>query len=93
MVHRDQTDEATGMSPSQQAIAKGYSDGFLTAKIFALYQMSKLGFTGQYINDSIARLGPDVIQSGTEGDYEKWFMQGLQDGEAIVSSHISQQTS
>ncbi|TFY65483.1 hypothetical protein EVJ58_g1959 [Rhodofomes roseus] len=80
----------TGMSPEQRAIAKGYSDGFFTAKIFAQYGMSKLGFTGQYMNDGIAALGPGVIKPGTEGNYQEWFMKGLQDGENIVISHIGQ---
>jgi len=87
---RRQYDGATNMSPEQRSIAKGYSDGFLTAKIFAQYGMSKLGFTGQYISDSIAKLGPSVVQPGTESYYEDWFMKGLQDGENIVTSHLNQ---
>ncbi|KZT68201.1 glycoside hydrolase family 5 protein [Daedalea quercina L-15889] len=83
-------DYDNGMSPEQRAIAKGYSDGFFTAKIFAQYGMSKLGFTGQYMNDSIAALGPSVIKPGTEGNYQEWFLKGLQDGENIVISHIGQ---
>ncbi|PCH38120.1 glycoside hydrolase family 5 protein [Wolfiporia cocos MD-104 SS10] len=83
-------DQATGMSPEQRSIAKGYSDGFFTAKIFALYGMSKLGFIGQYISDSIAKLGPTVVKPGTEGMYRQWFMRGLQDGENIVASHVGQ---
>ncbi|KAH9934661.1 glycoside hydrolase superfamily [Fomitopsis serialis] len=83
-------DYDAGMSPEQRAIAKGYSDGFFTAKIFAQYGMSKLGFTGQYMNDSIAKLGPGIIKPGTEGNYQEWFMKGLQDGENIVISHVGQ---
>ncbi|KAH9901105.1 glycoside hydrolase [Cubamyces lactineus] len=75
--------------PSQRAIAKGYSDGYLTAKIFALYGMSKLGFTGQYVNDSIAVLGPAVIVPGTEDYYRRWFMEGLADGEALITSAVN----
>lgn len=77
------------VDPSQRAISKGYSDGFLTAKIFALYDMSKLGFTGQYINDSIAKLGGNVIQPGMEHYYGQWFMEGLNDGEALISSYVN----
>ncbi|KAF9821390.1 hypothetical protein IEO21_00636 [Rhodonia placenta] len=83
-------DGATGMSPEQKSIARGYSDGFLTAKIFAQYGMSKLGFTGQYMNDSIAKLGTSVVKPGTEEYYQDWFMKGLQDGENIVGSHVGQ---
>ncbi|KAI0341792.1 glycoside hydrolase [Trametopsis cervina] len=69
----------------ERSLAKGYNDGFLTAKIFAVYDLSKLGFTGQYILDSIATLGPTVIVPGTETAYENGFMQGLADGEAAVA--------
>lgn len=78
-----------GPSSSQQASRlRGYEDGFLTAKIFALYNLSKLGFVGQYITDSLAALGPGVVAPGTEGFYEEGFMQGLADGEAIVFSGL-----
>ena len=78
------------MSPEQRATSKGYSDGFFTAKIFAQYGMSKLGFTGQYIDDSMAKLGPDVIKTEYIGTYRDWFMKGLQDGENIVIAHLGQ---
>ncbi|KAH9952177.1 glycoside hydrolase superfamily [Amylocystis lapponica] len=86
---QSQRRDGADMSPTQQSITRGYSDGFLTAKIFAVYGWSKLGFTGQYISDSIAKLGPSVVAAGTEGDYEEWFMKGLRDGEAIVRSHVN----
>ncbi|TFK91226.1 glycoside hydrolase family 5 protein [Polyporus arcularius HHB13444] len=85
---RDEPDPLP-VDPNQRAISKGYSDGFLTAKIFALYGMSKLGFTGQYINDSLAKLGRKVIEPGTEHYYEQWFMEGLNDGEALVGSTVN----
>ena len=69
--------------------AKGYQDGFLTAKIFAAYGLSKLGFTGQYILDSITTLGPSVIAPGTEQEYESGFMEGLSDGEAAVATELT----
>ncbi|KAI0673044.1 glycoside hydrolase [Trametes maxima] len=77
------------LDPSQRAIAKGYSDGFLTAKIFALYGMSKLGFTGQYVNDSLSRLGSAIIVPGQEHYYSQWFMEGLADGEALISASVN----
>ena len=82
----------TGMSPEQRATSKGYSDGFFTAKIFAQYGMSKLGFTGQYISDSLTKLGPEVIKTEYAGTYQDWFMKGLQDGENIVISHVTNVT-
>lgn len=71
----------TDMTPSQRCIAKSYSDGFLTAKAFAMYDGSKLGFIGQYIEDSIQILGPTVVPPEMRGTYRQWFMKGLQDGE------------
>ena len=83
----------TGMSPEQRATSKGYSDGFFTAKIFAQYGMSKLGFTGQYISDGLAKLGPEVVKAEYAGTYQDWFMKGLQDGENIIVSHVTNITS
>jgi glucan 1,3-beta-glucosidase len=67
-------------------MTQGYSDGFLTAKIFATYGLSKLGFTGQYIEDSLQSLGTTVIEPGKEGYYKEWFRKGLAAGEALVSN-------
>ena len=67
---------------------KGYSDGYLTARIFALYGGSKLGFVGQYVEDSLAALGAPVVAPGTEDDYRSAFWRGLADGEAAVAAGI-----
>ncbi|KAJ3010169.1 hypothetical protein NUW54_g2568 [Trametes sanguinea] len=85
---RDDSDPLPS-DPSERAISKGYSDGFVTAKIFALYGMSKLGFTGQYIVDSLAKLGTEIIAPGTEHYYVQWFMEGLADGEALIASAVA----
>jgi glucan 1,3-beta-glucosidase len=77
------------MTSTQRSVSKGYSDGFLTAKIFATYKMSKLGFIGQYIEDSIRTLGPGMIEPGTEEAYRHWFRIGLEDGQLIVVSAFS----
>lgn len=79
------------MTMDQIAIVKGYSDGFMTAKLFATYDMSRLGFASQYINDSMKALGPDVIEVGTEHCYTEWFMNGLQDGQAVVFGAVGAQ--
>ena len=76
------------LDPDQRAVAKGYSDGFLTAKIFALYGMSKLGFTGQYIKDSLKLLGNKVIVPEQKHYYVQSFMEGLRDGETLVTSSV-----
>ncbi|THH18479.1 hypothetical protein EW146_g2512 [Bondarzewia mesenterica] len=69
----------------QRSIFKGYSDGYLTAKIFALHGLSRLGFVGQYIEDSLRTLQSNVVVApGTEDFYRTWFIQGLGDGEAVV---------
>lgn len=62
--------------------SKGYIDGFTTAKVFASHNMSKLGFTGQYMME-IAKAGQ---VPGTEKDYKDAFMQGLIAGENMVQS-------
>jgi hypothetical protein len=72
------------MTPTQRCITKSYSDGFLTAKAFAVYEGSKLGFIGQYIEDSMHMLGPTVVPPEMKGTYRQWFMRGLQDGEAKI---------
>lgn len=73
------------LTGTERSIAKGYSDGFLTAKIFAQYGMSRLGFRDQYKYDSIQELGPTVIAPGTEDYYDLWFDRGLKDAEGLIS--------
>ena len=63
--------------------SKGYTDGFTTAKVFASHNMSKLGFTGQYMMDMIPKEGQ---APRTEKDYKDEFMRGLIAGENIVQS-------
>ncbi|KAL5533128.1 EXG3_2 [Sanghuangporus sanghuang] len=78
-----------GLTAAEQSMAKGYADGFLTAKLFAQYGMSKLGFKGQYVTDSIAKLGPDVIQPDTATIYSSQFAQGLLDAEKQIDTAAS----
>lgn len=80
---------ATSMTAAERSITKGYSDGFLTAKIFAQYGMSRLGFKGQYVADSIAALGPTAVAPGTENDYTAWFYRGLSDAETLVGAAMN----
>lgn len=77
------------LTPSQRSITKGYSDGFLTAKSFASFSVSKLGFIEQFIMDSIAQIGPSVIAPGTESNYHDGFVNGLEDGQRIVMSVVN----
>ena len=80
---------STTSGPIEQAASKrGYTDGFLTARIFSLYSFSKLGFVGQYIQDSITTLGPAIIVPGTEDAYQDGFLCGLTDGEAVVGASL-----
>ncbi|KAJ6630675.1 glycoside hydrolase superfamily [Mycena sp. CBHHK59/15] len=85
---RSRRDPGLDMSAPQQSMTKGYSDGLLTAVLFASCGMSKLGFSGQYIADNIKALGPGVIAPGTESQYSVGFMRGLVDGEKSISSTI-----
>ncbi|KAF8810115.1 glycoside hydrolase [Phlegmacium glaucopus] len=73
--------------------SRGYSDGFTTAKAFASKNMSRLGFTGQYIKDEIKKAGPSLIAPGTEKDYTDVFMQGLLAGERTVVAEAASQNS
>ena len=67
---------------------KGHSDGLMTAKIFALMDFSRLGFIDQYVNDSIAALGPDVVDAGSQQTYRDAFLRGLAEGEANVRTML-----
>jgi len=75
--------QRSALSVSQEAVVKGYSDGFNTAKIFASNGLSKLGFEGQYIEDSLRSLG-NIIDVGEQDVYREWLRKGLADGEALV---------
>ncbi|KAH9945964.1 glycoside hydrolase [Epithele typhae] len=79
-----------GLDQTELAVARGYSDGLATANLFAEHGMSKLGFTGQYMNDSIARLGAHIIAPGAEDHYRRWFLEGLAEGEVLVAAHLAQ---
>ena len=83
-INRRDLYDGMDMTPKQHSVAKGYSDGFQTARIFATYNTSKLGFIAQYISDSIWTLGPTAVAPGTEEIYRHWFMSGLKDGESLV---------
>ncbi|KAG7092364.1 hypothetical protein E1B28_008723 [Marasmius oreades] len=69
---------------------KGFSEGFKTAKFFALHELSKLGFVGQYIND-ILKSGRAGIDTTNEGDclrYQDAFLRGLKRGEEQIAQFI-----
>jgi glucan 1,3-beta-glucosidase len=69
-------------TPAQRSFSKGYADGLDTAKTFAAVNKSKLGFTGQFIQDAIGSAGPSVVAPGTEENYGRGFRDGLAEGEA-----------
>ena len=77
------------LTQAEVSITKGYSDGFMTAKIFAQSGMSRLGFKNQYVMDSIKALGPSTVSPGTEDYYTAWFYHGLSDAESIVGAAIN----
>ena len=81
-------DDTPSDSAEQAASQRGYTDGFLTARIFALYSLSNLGFVGQYIQDSTTALGPTIVAPGTEDAYQSGFLCGLADGEAVVNATL-----
>lgn len=78
----DQSAQSEDTDPAQKSFSKGYSDGLSTAKTFASYNNSRLGFLGQFMQDTIGALGSSVIAPGTEENYKQGFIQGLAEGEA-----------
>jgi glucan 1,3-beta-glucosidase len=89
-------EEQTGSSPEERITQRGYSDGFLTAKMFAQQgpAMSRLGFKAQYMKDTVTQLkGTGAIGDGDESKYAEWFWKGLSDGEGSVEKVIAAMTS
>lgn len=95
---RDSSDNNPSSTPSGTSPApepfitdpaqKGYSDGYMTAQIFSQHGSSKLGFTGQYIRDSIDALRSRGINNQNQGAYTDSFVKGLSEGEAaVVAGH------
>lgn len=80
--------DGLSLTPNQTAIAKGYSDGFMTAKLFAMQDMSKLGFMKQYVMDSASTLAPLLLGEETQASYADWFLQGLQEGQQVISTAV-----
>ncbi|RDB24049.1 Glucan 1,3-beta-glucosidase 3 [Hypsizygus marmoreus] len=87
--HRRETYNGEELTDGQRLTVKGYTDGFIAAKAFAMVQNSKLGFVGQYVADSLAQLGPSVVKPGMEQIYRDAFGQGLSDGQGVVMSIIN----
>lgn len=77
--------DSTSNDAMKSSTSKGYTDGFTTAKVFASYNMSQLGFIDQFMNDAIRVAGPNLIATGTEYGYQGGFMQGLKEGEALAA--------
>lgn len=89
----EDSSRTTSLSSSQTAISLGYSDGFTTSKIFAQYGLSRLGFVGQYILDSLTELlASQVIDAAHEEVYTTWFLRGLADGEAQITAAVGNVT-
>lgn len=75
----------------------GYSDGFLSAKIFASANLGRIGFAGQYIQDSwSARLASSDDRTmsrfhvADQSSYTQAFQLGLDDGHGHITSAIEQ---
>ena len=85
---RKRSEPSANPSTDDGVATKGHSDGLMTAKIFALVDFSKLGFIDQYVNDSIAALGPDIVDVKSQQVYRDAFLQGLAEGEANVRTML-----
>lgn len=83
---RDSQNAQNNHAPGSKdnSTSRGYADGLKTARIFGAYNMSRLGFAGQFMADAIRVAGPVLVAQGTEGDYNAGFMTGLRYGEADV---------
>ena len=89
-------EEQPNPTAEERIMQRGYSDGFLTAKMFAQHEpaMSRLGFKTQYAKDTVGMLKDmGVIADGDESKYEEWFWKGLYDGEGLVEKVIAAMTS
>ena len=89
-------DQFAHMTPAERSIARGYADGFSTAKVFASNGLSKLGFVGQYISDSYEELLKDDSNGMSKEDperdlYSTWFLTGLRDAEAQITAFLNGQ--
>jgi hypothetical protein len=80
--------DGLSMTPNQTAISKGYSDGYMTAKLFAMEGMSKLGFVKQYVMDSMSTLGSEFLESEDGSSYEDWFLKGLDEGQQVILTAV-----
>jgi len=89
-------EEQPSFTSEERTMQRGYSDGFLTAKMFAQQgpAMSRLGFKAQYMKDTVVLLkGMGTIGDGDESKYQEWFWKGLNDGEGLVEKVIAAMTS
>jgi len=85
-------EEQPSLTSEERVMQRGYSDGFLTAKMFAQHgpAMSRLGFKAQYMKDTVTLLkGMGAIGDGDESKYQEWFWKGLNDGEGLVEKVIA----
>lgn len=88
MLGKKRNEPPVNTSTTDTVAVKGHSDGLMTAKIFALMDSSKLGFVDQYVNDSIAALGPDVVDANSRQAYRDAFLQGLAEGESNIKTML-----
>jgi len=90
---RSFTFQKRGPSSAEQAISIGYSEGFETGRSFAGNNLSKLGFTNQFMSDKLADHIANKDVDASKGDYYKqWFAKGLADAEALVAQAIVAQS-
>jgi hypothetical protein len=79
-----------GASDNSTLSNLAYSEGFETAKSFAVNGLSRLGFAIQYASDKLAGHVADNTVSEADGSYyRQWFAQGLGDAEALVAQAIA----
>lgn len=86
---RVQTTKSTGSHAGQQVASTGYSDGFVSAKIFASDNLGRIGFAEQYIQDSWnSRLHSGQLERTDHSTYAQAFQQGLDDAHTQITDLI-----
>ncbi|KAL0071491.1 Glucan 1,3-beta-glucosidase 3 [Marasmius tenuissimus] len=70
---------------------KGFTEGQKTARRFAMQGLSKLGFVGQYIRDSLisGQAGINSKKADDCGQYEEAFLRALRRGEDQIAQLIA----
>lgn len=85
----DIVDRPVALARRCDPTARGHGDGFKAAKAFAAFDGSRLGFSGQFMQDALTAMNGAVAQEDEQA-YREAFMQGLAAGELEVIRSLAQ---